>query len=92
MSCKSLTRRLIQLNQNINYLQANFFFQTILINSPLRRSTVKNVIILFSLLFVLFSLLSTASKCVCTQTIPLGCLLDVNRIKSMTNAKRGRGW
>lgn len=69
----------------MNYPQANIFFQTILSNSPHRRSTVKNVIILFSLLFY------TASSCVHTLNITLGCVLEVYRVKSVTNAKEGRG-
>lgn len=69
----------------MNYPQANIFFQTILSNSPLRRSIVNNVIILFSLLFY------TASSCVHTLNITLGCVLEVYRVKSVTNAKEGRG-
>lgn len=46
---------------------------------------VKNVIILFSLLFYI------AGSYVCTCSIPLGCVLEVDRVKSVTNAKEGRG-
>lgn len=46
---------------------------------------VKNVIILFSLLFY------TADSYVCTWSIPLGPVLEVNRVESVTNTKEARG-